>query len=92
MEKHPVAFLLILCDEIQEWFRPTGDDIESGKNFMQLLSDFKFQMTDDSIFIYYQNQQKTKELIDKVSRKLDPCIVKLPAVVHDLDKDTEIIP
>lgn len=76
MDKHPIAYLLVLCDEIQEWFRPTGKDIESGNDFMSLIREFKITSGSNDFTINLGNKEDNSKLIGKLGGRLSPLFIR----------------
>lgn len=77
MLKHPIAWLLVLCDEIQEWLRPTGKELESDVNIMRILDDFQIGFSDGTIEMHCRDYEDTKNLIDKLQWNLEPFNTKI---------------
>ncbi len=77
MPKHPIAWLLVLCDEIQEWLRPTGKELESDVNIMKILDDFQIGFSDGTIEMHCRDYEDTKNLIDKLQWNLEPFNTKI---------------
>ena len=82
MSKHPIAWLLILCDEIQGWLRPSGEEIESGDKIMQVLDNFQIGFSGNTMEFRHSNYKNTKDLIDKLRSNLTPVHIMEP--VHEL--------
>jgi hypothetical protein len=82
MSKHPIAWLLILCDEIQEWLRPSGEELEADGNIMEELDNFQIGFSDGTIDLHYRDYEDTKRLIDKLQWNLEPFNTKV--LVHKL--------
>lgn len=72
MLKHPIAWLLVLCDEIQEWLRPSGKELESDVNIMEDLDNFQIGFSDGTIEMHCRGYEDTKNLIDKLQWNLEP--------------------
>lgn len=82
MSKHPIAWLLILCDEIQEWLRPSGKEFEADVNVMQVLNNFQIGFSGGTIKLHYRDYEDTKALIDKLQSNLTPFHTMVP--VHEV--------
>lgn len=82
MSKHPIAWLLILCDEIQEWLRPSGKELEADVNIMQVLDNFQIGFSGGTIELHYRDYGDTKDLIDKLRSNLTPFHTMVP--VHEV--------
>jgi len=76
MAKHPLAYLLVLCDELQDWQRPSGEEILASSNFMDSTRYFKLAWKDKKIFINYRDKQKTRKKIEDLKKRIDPIKVE----------------
>ena len=81
MHKHPIAWLLKLCDELQEWLRPSGDELQADIDLLA-LDDFKIGFNNDSMELYYKDYESTEKIIEKLSYNLNPFMHMAP--VHEI--------
>lgn len=58
VKNHPIAYLLILCDELQEWNRKSFGEIDSSN---RPITDFNMKITDSKMEIYYKDGNTFKE-------------------------------
>lgn len=59
MEKHPLAFLLMLCDELQCWDR-TAYGRNSRAELHPMSADFVFEKDEISVVYHFDNEEKDK--------------------------------
>jgi hypothetical protein len=64
MNKHPIAYLLVLCDELQEWLRPSGEE----KNGKDIIAQIKKEIDIGTYSVISSQEKKINKIETSVAR------------------------
>jgi hypothetical protein len=80
--KHPFAFLLILCDELQDWGRPSNKDNKDNINLLDISVEICDQLSKIQILIDASpvRRNRLNEILDK---RLEKSQIKIEIIQRD---------
>ncbi|MGA1979696.1 MAG: hypothetical protein ABSG99_03905 [Sedimentisphaerales bacterium] len=67
--QHPYAWLLFLCDQLQEWLRPSGETLETGTEFFLGAEKHKI-ILDEGPQLYFDFPEKGEKINDEIRHHL----------------------
>jgi|GEM_PF-5986162 len=77
LREAPLTYLLILCDELQEWFRISGEqDFSCGTVFENHINSFEIDTGAEGIKVKIGDADKTDSIIKKLECLIIPCVVE----------------
>ena len=94
IDKHPIAFLLALCDELQEWERPSIGHLFKGvktpdTDGWRFLNDLEIEMEDKNIkIIYYpknEYESRAKQLFNHLTHLFEDVFLSGSDVIEEFE-------
>jgi hypothetical protein len=66
---HPFAWLLFLCDQLQEWLRPSGESVDEPLKLFDHAKEYKFEVHDGPE-LYFRYPEKSDKIVETIRKHL----------------------